>query len=384
MTALRYGDVVAREHAWPNADRSMLAALDGPSTRMSSAGFQYRWFRKRPRAFALWERALARLAGRGGLPAAIAADQIARSAQWRQVTVDVAVVGGGPAGLAAARAASVAGASVLLVERGDELGGALLAGDAAAHETARRLADDVAHSEHIESLVGATAFGCDDNGHVGVTTANGVLEVAAGAVVLASGTYERRWAFDDADRPGVLLGHGAQLMINRHRVLPGRRAAIATDEDYGYELAETLIGVRAPPPCVIDVRHQPDDPDRADALRAAGVELIAGAHPVHVDGGTGGIRSVALRAAAGQTRRIDCDALLIAGGRRPALELLRQRAGAAGLTTAGAGAAAQPVVPGWWTAGGADGTSSIDAAMASGEAAGAAAARHSTARAQAS
>jgi hypothetical protein len=82
---------------------------------------------------------------------------------------------------------------------------------------------------------------------------------------------------------------------------------------------------------------------------------------------------------------MECDALLVANGRRPARELLLQRAAAGGLALEvpdvlrdASVEPTRPIVSGWWLAGGAGGTETIDAAVETGEAAGRAAAEGAT------
>ncbi len=364
VTALQDGDIVSREHAWPTAEHSVLGIADA-SRALLSAGFQYRRLRRTPNAFQYWERVLARLAGHGRLPHPAASSAIRDRGAWTSRRVDVAIVGGGPAGLAAALAAETDGAEVLLVERDSELGGSLLAGDAGERALVARLSAQVASRPGIEVLAGATVIGSYEDSELGATSANGFVQIQSRSIVLASGTLERRWAFVDGDRPGVLLGHGAQTLLNRHGVLAGHRPIVATDEGYGYELAVLMATAGAEVACLIEAR--PTDqvrPENVAAAESAGVPLVFGASVDRVIGRRR-MRRVGLGGAAG-ARQVEGDALLIAGGRRPALGLLRQRVG-----TAHAGAAAA----GWHLAGGAAGTPSAQQAVESGRAAGHAAAR---------
>ena len=125
VTPVRQGMVVERDRPWRTGERDALRALElaGP---LAGAGFYYRHFTDSPRAYRVWERLLANLAAAGRLPDAAAA-RLCRSAGVQTREVDVCVVGGGAAGVAAALAAARAGRATLLVERDDEIGGALLA-----------------------------------------------------------------------------------------------------------------------------------------------------------------------------------------------------------------------------------------------------------------
>jgi hypothetical protein len=103
-------------------------------------------------------------------------------------------------------------------------------------------------------------------------------------------------------------------------------------------------------------------------LADTGIALHAGERPKRVL--RRGLR-VGLQIIDGDMRRtdIDVDAVALAGGRRPALELLHQRAASGGFLLASAARADH-----WWVAGGAGGTTTVPAAIQSGAAAGRAAA----------
>src|SRR5262249_61173600 len=95
---------------------------------------------------------------------------------------DVAVVGGGPAGLAAALEAARAGVGVLLVEAEPHLGGHLLVGTRpltggrAGWEVAVALAAEVAAEARIRVLTGATAFGLYADGLLGIVPSRRVVK----------------------------------------------------------------------------------------------------------------------------------------------------------------------------------------------------------------
>jgi sarcosine oxidase, subunit alpha len=371
VTPLHAGDTIDREHAWPNADHSVLGLIDR-SGDLFPAGFQYRRLRKAGFASAAWEWALARIAGHGRLSDAAASSPIVDRARWRERAVDVVVVGAGPAGIAAAHAAAASGAEVLLTERQTQLGGYLLDTDRGADAAVEsvsdplRLAADLQARENVTLLCGTTATGWYDEQLLALNSPQGTITVKPRSVILATGTYEQRLAFPDADRPGVFTAYGAQRLINRHGVLPGRRVAVIASEDYGYELAGTVTAAGAEVEMLIDIRHGPQH-----AHAPAGVTAMTGARPLRVLGANhvSGLRYALLD---GRERELQCDALIIAAGRRPALELLQQRAGTPGLVASGA----VPPAPadGWWVVGGAAGTTTLHEAEDSGHEAGEAAA----------
>ncbi|HSI92814.1 MAG TPA: FAD-dependent oxidoreductase [Jiangellaceae bacterium] len=148
--------------------------------------------------------------------------------------VDVAVVGAGPAGLAAAAAAVVAGCTVAGVDSGRDLGGQYWrhSPDRPAAvprpATFRRLAATVRSGaihlpEHEVWMVepGGAGFVVRTLHHSAERT------VRAAAVVLATGAVDRQLPFPGWDLPGVYTAGGAQALLKEHSVLAGRRVVVA-------------------------------------------------------------------------------------------------------------------------------------------------------------
>jgi sarcosine oxidase subunit alpha len=157
---------------------------------------------------------------------------------------------------------------------------------------------------------------------------------------------------------------------------------VVTAEDYGHVVAADLLAHGVTVAAVADARGVGGDAAAAvaGALHDGGVELLADAR-VRAASGRATVRGVVLERDGRPGREIACDTIAVANGRRPARELLLQRAASGGLQLAlPAGlhaAAADParaVVDGWWVAGAAGGAATVEEAVRGGGAAGAAAA----------
>ncbi|GAA4857197.1 sarcosine oxidase subunit alpha family protein [Saccharopolyspora rosea] len=253
---------------------------------------------------------------------------------------DVAVVGAGPTGIAAALAAGRGGARVVLVDRGRELGGALL--DGAEHIDGRpatawisRAVREFVELPEVRVLTRATAVSHHDHGHLLVAEHRGnrrrLWHVRARRVVLATGARERPVVFADNDRPGVMLASAVRSYLNRYGVLPGRRAVVFTTSDSAYRAVADLAAAGARVVAVVDTRPNPPERLRAQA-REAGARLYTGSAVV----GTSGQRRVrSVRVApvddagllAGPAEELDCDLLAVCGGWSPVLDLFSQAGG---------------------------------------------------------
>lgn len=170
---------------------------------------------------------------------------------------DVIVIGGGPAGLAAALAAHENGARVLIVEREERLGGML---KQCIHDGfgLRRFGERLAGPEYVERFmdrVGQTdievscqtfvthAKKTDDGFAVTLVSRDGLKTVTGKSLVLATGCRERsaKQVFIHGTRPaGVFTAGTAQHFTNRLGVMPTKKCVILGSGDIGLIMARRL------------------------------------------------------------------------------------------------------------------------------------------------
>lgn len=156
-----------------------------------------------------------------------------------RVKVPLLVVGGGPAGMAAAIEAARAGLACTLLDEGPRLGGQIYRQPPASFRVrdARALGRDHARGEALRGEVAAAGASIDARPGTSVVGIWGrdVAWVAGGAsgtitaeqLVLATGAYDRPVPFPGWTLPGVLTAGGAQGLVKTMRVVPGRRALVA-------------------------------------------------------------------------------------------------------------------------------------------------------------
>ena len=170
---------------------------------------------------------------------------------------EIAVIGAGPAGIAAALAASRAGAAVTLVDEYSRPGGQIYRQPPEAfrvrrpdalgkeYRTAQHLLGPLAGSP-VSVLTGTVVWGVEpDRTLLLFSEREGCLALKADAIIVAAGAYDRPVAFPGWTLPGVWTAGGAQAMLKSQRIVPGRRALVAGAGPLLLPVATTLAAAGA-------------------------------------------------------------------------------------------------------------------------------------------
>jgi len=150
---------------------------------------------------------------------------------------DLVVIGGGPAGLAAAALAARAGVSTVLFDENPGVGGQIYRGITSTPVTDRTiLGEDYWAGEALAAgaqasgaaiVNGATVWSLDPQRIVGVSIDGKARMIAAERVIIATGSLERPFPVPGWTLPGVMTAGGAQTALKAHGLLPGGRTVIA-------------------------------------------------------------------------------------------------------------------------------------------------------------
>ena len=334
-TMLVDGMEMTSQNRWPSLAFDV-GAINAHLSRLLPAGFYYKMF-IHPRSFwkHVYEPFIRKSAGLGKAPQ----DRDPDKYEHVHAHCDLLVVGGGIAGLLAAKLAGEAGKRVLLIEQTPHWGGrapvdgAVIDGQEAGAWVDATVAALVA-MPNVTLRANCMGAGVYDHGFVLClerlaehdATVPGprqrLWHVRADKVIAATGAIERPLSFAGNDVPGVMLAGAVRDYVVNYGVSVGDRTVVVTNNDDAYRTAIALKEAGLDVPAVVDARPSPDGALVARA-RDMGIRVETGRGIGSVKGDAR-VTGVTLCAQAGEgsvVEKIACDAVAMSGGWSPVVHL---------------------------------------------------------------
>ena len=253
---------------------------------------------------------------------------------------DIAVIGAGPAGLAAAVECARTGARTVVFDENLAPGGQLFkqihkffgSREHLAGTRGFRIGEmllDEARKSGVEIRLGTVVQGIFDPLTLALTTESELSTCQARAIIVATGAIENTLAFPGWTLPGVMGAGAAQTMVNVNRVLPGRRVLMVGSGNVGLIVTYQLLQAGAEVVAIVEALDRIGGYAVHSAkIRRAGVPVLL-SHTIkeaHGRDRVEGVTSVRVdgrfRPVAGSEVDLDADTVCIAVGLSPLSELL--------------------------------------------------------------
>jgi sarcosine oxidase subunit alpha len=268
----RAGARVRAQNVLGSLERDLLSVVDKAGAPFTPVGFYYRTMIRPRRFWPYYERFLRRVAGLGRLDRHA---QRSRRFDTEHRRAEVLVIGGGRAGVEAARRHTRDGRHVVLVDEGVARPG----------------------NDGFDVLAPARAIGIYEGGLVPVDAGDVLYRFRTERIVVATGSIEQPLLFPGNDLVGVMLPEAVRRLVDDWALKPGDRAVVVAADERALDVTDRL--------------------ERAGTEIAAVLAQLP--RSLAARGRKGRLRSVTV-----DGREIACDLLVASGGRQPAYSLLAQ------------------------------------------------------------
>ena len=324
------------QNHWPSLEFD-IGAINSKLARFLPAGFYYKMF-IHPRPFwkYVYEPFIRQSAGLGQAPKVKDDDTYEHFHHF----CDVLVVGGGVAGLQAARTAAKSGAKVMVVEQTPNWGGrAVVDGGLVDGQPVEKFVEQsVSELETMPNVVMRTRMmgaGIYDHGYVlgyeqlrdhtpnTPGPRHRLWRIRAGHVVTATGAIERPLSFAGNDIPGVMLAAAQRDYLVNFGVSVGRRTVVVTNNDDAYRTAFALKEAGLDVPAILDARSSDAPSGVLQRAEELGITVLSGHGVSSVKGGKR-VEAVVVCKQDGsgeKVQEIPCDAVAMSGGWSPVVHL---------------------------------------------------------------
>ena len=335
-TELYDGLTATSQNHWPSLEFDV-GAINTSLARFLPAGFYYKMF-IHPRPFwkHVYEPIIRKSAGLGKAPDQRDPDTY----EHFYAFCDVLVIGGGVAGLQAARTAATTGAKVMLIEQTAHWGGrAPVDGGTIGGQPVGTFVDDlVAELSAMDNVAmrnRTMGAGVYDHGYVlgyervgdHQPEAQGprhrLWRIRAAQIVTATGAIERPLSFAGNDVPGVMLASAVRDYVVDFGVSVGDRTVVVTNNDDAYRTAITLKKVGLDVPAILDARVTGQDSPLMAEAKSLGIQVLLGRGISSVKG-VKRVTGVDVCSQSGEgavLEEIPCDVVAMSGGWSPVVHL---------------------------------------------------------------
>jgi len=179
--------------------------------------------------------------------------------------IELVIIGGGPAGLSAAKMAAESGVKSLIVERDFKVGGQLVKqthmffgsekqyAKTRGIDIAKILVKDVLeYPDLIEIMTETTVVGLYQDKVVTLLQNEKYIKIKTDAIIIATGASEKVLAFENNDLPGIYGAGAVQTLMNVHGVLPGQKVVMVGSGNIGLIVSYQLLQAGVNVLCVLE------------------------------------------------------------------------------------------------------------------------------------